>query len=101
MPREFDGRAHFFEEFHVIVKTALGNADFVCAVGGMAGCFQMNEVVKPDETMQQGFHDVRFLCRRGKLNEIGLVLLIENSGGVDVYGGATNDGLRKTKSVRI
>ena len=48
---ESDGRPHFFQHLEIVVEAAFGNADFVGAVGGCAGTFEMDEIVEPDKAM--------------------------------------------------
>ena len=49
---EFNGGAHFLKDLKVVVEAAFGNADFVGAVGGFAGGFEMDKIVEADQAMQ-------------------------------------------------
>jgi hypothetical protein len=42
---EFNGRAHLFENFEVVIEATLGNADFVGAVRRFSGGLQMDKIV--------------------------------------------------------
>jgi hypothetical protein len=49
---ELDGGAHFLEDLEIVIQAAFGDADAVGAVGRFAGCFEMDEIVEPDEAVQ-------------------------------------------------
>lgn len=50
--REFDGRAHFLKDLQVIVQAAFGDADLLGTVRRSAGTFEVDEIIKADESMQ-------------------------------------------------
>ena len=48
---ELDGGAHFLEDLQIIVQAAFGDADPVGAIGWFAGCFEVDQIVEPDEAI--------------------------------------------------
>ena len=52
IPGEANRRAHFFQDFEIIIQTSFGNPDLLSTIGRCAGTFVSNKVVETDETVQ-------------------------------------------------